>query len=184
MSEVPQQIPDLVRDSRLDVVRYDGQTGTTTQKCKVNQSIQRNAFILETWKKDRRIGVGQGSFARVWLEVNRDDVARLRARVVKEIDVSDRRLTATDFIRELEAIAKFSHEKVKHHQLSLSSALILMTSSTTTALLRHSAGLRETNYSASLWNTCVKATSLATFRIIPVSKRRTPEALPVRSWRD
>ena len=33
-------------------------------------------------------------------------------RVVKEISISDTRLTSADYIRELEAIAKFSHPNV------------------------------------------------------------------------
>lgn len=111
-------IPDLVRDSKFEA-HFPGEYTTevvhTFQESDPT-SRRRLATRSERWKRERRIG-GGGSGS-VWLERCIEDTrigvaAQTRAvRAVKQIEMNTQ-LGSIDYIRELEAIAKFSHDRVR-----------------------------------------------------------------------
>lgn len=84
----------------------------------------------ERWERGRNLGAG--SFGTVWLEklVTENDEEKYRA--VKGIRKGVQRSKAIDYSRELEAIAKFSHQKVRE-----SSTFVLCFHSCPTLLLSH-----------------------------------------------
>ena len=99
-------IPDLVRVSKLETefslnpeytqhVQYV--SGTTLRQRRVRKE--------ERWKREKTLG--NGSFGIVWLErcVQGDGEGKVRA--VKKVQ----KLDSSDYHRELEAIALFSHSK-------------------------------------------------------------------------
>ncbi|KAI9667449.1 MAG: hypothetical protein M1821_000265 [Bathelium mastoideum] len=103
------KLSDLVRDSKLETWSDRGyfvheRLETRTEYGK--RPVPRREF----WQRQRRIG--GGGFGAVWLEkcVHGQRSGELRA--VKQISMtSSTRLRPGNFSRELEAIAKFSHEK-------------------------------------------------------------------------
>jgi serine/threonine protein kinase len=64
----------------------------------------------ERWKRGRNLGTG--SFGTVWLEKLIVENGE-KYRAVKEVRKVVQRSKAIDYSRELEAIAKFSHQKVQ-----------------------------------------------------------------------
>jgi hypothetical protein len=115
MSRIPNQhLPDLVKDSQLEVTYYNSQQGITVHRRRVERNVQRDAHQLEKWVRGRK-PLGKGGFGIVWFEAvmnNENEIMRTRA--VKEISIATNQVVATDYLRELEAIAKFSHEKVRN----------------------------------------------------------------------
>jgi hypothetical protein len=103
------RLPDLVRDSQLDVEFRDGYTVHVYFESSL-ASRQRAVPREETWRHERQIG--GGAFGSVWLETCTSGRQEGAVRAVKKIAV--RRDSARDavYTRELEAIAKFSHPKV------------------------------------------------------------------------
>ena len=109
---------DLIRDSRLKTEFTS--SGHTKHSFFVSDrsNRQRKALHEERWQRVRELG--NGTFGRVWLEQcvhrtstggrNRDAAAR----AVKEIGKGTATRSSIDYSRELEAIAKFSHEKVRY----------------------------------------------------------------------
>lgn len=100
-------IPDLVRISKLDTQFHSDPeytqhvhyvSGTTSRQRKIRKE--------ERWKRDRLLG--RGAFGSVWLEqcVDGDGIGKVRA--VKIIE----KLESTNYYKELEAIALFSHSRV------------------------------------------------------------------------
>jgi hypothetical protein len=65
----------------------------------------------ECWERGRNLGTG--SFGTVWLEKLITENGEEKYRAVKEIRKGVQRSKAIDYSRELEAIAKFSHQKVQ-----------------------------------------------------------------------
>src|SRR5205814_9192082 len=57
--------------------------------------------------------LGTGAFGTVWLEKLVTENGEIQHRAVKEIRKSAQKSKAVDYSRELEAIAKFSHPKVR-----------------------------------------------------------------------
>ena len=107
-------ILDLVADSRLEA-RFpnDGTTvHTFIELDKSHRRIQREEY----WKRERY--VGRGGFGRVQLEKCIAGEKRNSLRAVKVIDKPSNSTKTTDLYRELEAIAKFSHDRVLQTQLS------------------------------------------------------------------
>lgn len=115
---MPPPIPDLVRVSKLDThfysdpeytehIRYVSGTGTGTTP------RQRRVRKEERWKKETRLG--SGAFGIVWLErcIQGDGTGSFRA--VKKIP----KLESSNYYRELEAVALFSHSKVSILSLSI-----------------------------------------------------------------
>src|SRR5690348_15308602 len=107
-------VSDLVRDSKLETyflpeciehVYYVSDLATG----------QRRVRREEYWKQDRHLG--SGTYGRVWLEkCVKDTEVKLRA--VKEIRKSLQPSRPIDYSRELEAIAKFSHQNVRSRTLN------------------------------------------------------------------
>jgi hypothetical protein len=109
--------PDIVRDSKLDV-RFDKGHTIHISYTTDPKSGQRAVPRYEAWCQKRRIG--RGAFADVWLEectrgVSEDGIGRLRA--VKQISTKQHGVKLEIFLRELEAISKFSHTKVSEVEL-------------------------------------------------------------------
>ena len=100
-------VPDLVRISKLDTQFYLDLGHTQHVKyVSGNTTTQRRVRKEEKWKKERRLG--RGSFGIVWLERCIEGDSKGEVRAVKKI----LKLESSDYYRELEAIALFSHAKV------------------------------------------------------------------------
>jgi calcium/calmodulin-dependent protein kinase I len=67
-------------------------------------------MLEETWKQQRQIG--SGGYASVWLEKCINGRKRGKVRAVKKIALSQNRIAEQTYVRELEAVTKFSHQKV------------------------------------------------------------------------
>lgn len=104
------RLPDLVRDSQLDVEFRDGCTVHTYLESNLS-SLQREVQREETWKQERQIG--DGGFGSVWLEICTRGTQRDTVRAVKKIAVRRNNTRDMVYVRELEAIMKFSHPKVR-----------------------------------------------------------------------
>ena len=103
------RLPDLVRDSQLDVELRDGYTVHVYFES--NPDSRRRAVQREeTWKLERHIG--GGAFGSVWLETCTSGRQKGAVRAVKRIALRQKSTRDAVYIRELEAIAKFSHPKV------------------------------------------------------------------------
>lgn len=103
-------ISDLVQDTKLETQFYRDHTehvyyvtGATPRQRKVRKA--------ERWERDEHIGTG--AFGTVWLEKSVTENGAVQHRAVKEIRKSAEKSRAVDYSRELEAIAKFSHPKVR-----------------------------------------------------------------------
>ncbi|KAL6412124.1 putative calcium calmodulin-dependent protein kinase type 1b protein [Ilyonectria robusta] len=104
-------ISDLIRDSRM-TTRFlpDGTTQHAIYSTRVQSGRRRRIRVEETWRKERELG--NSTFGRVWLEGCIAGPATGKLRAVKEMDKNSE-VPAIDYSRELEAAAKFSHEKVR-----------------------------------------------------------------------
>jgi len=101
-------IPDIVKVSKLDTqFSLDPEYTRHIQEVSESISERRKVRKEERWKKERRLG--RGSFGDVWLEqcIHGDSKGEVRA--VKKVQKVDR----NNYHRELEAIALFSHSKVR-----------------------------------------------------------------------
>jgi hypothetical protein len=98
-------LPELVRDSRLQATVQQNLTIHT------RPLGRRGVSRHETWEREKILGYG--GYGVVWLErkVNDDGPAQLRA--VKGIRISEPRTKGANYVRELEAMAKFSQDKVR-----------------------------------------------------------------------
>jgi hypothetical protein len=102
---------DIVRDSKLETVFGEGYTEHVYYVSGDNPR-QRKMRKEERW--ERRSSLGAGSYGTVWLEklmTTDDGVGECRA--VKAARKTLHLSAATDYCRELEAIAKISHQKVQ-----------------------------------------------------------------------
>jgi hypothetical protein len=100
---------DLVQDSRL-ITRFL-ENGTTVHSFIEPDGARRRIHREEYWKREQR--VGSGGFGQVQLEKCTEGKKRGNMRVVKIIDKQSNSPKPIDFNRELEAIAKFSHDRVR-----------------------------------------------------------------------
>jgi hypothetical protein len=110
---------DLIQDSKLDTWFDSGFTVHVYQE--VSTSSGRKVELRkEYW---RRVSlVGAGSYGRVWLEKCVQGHRDVEIRAVKQVSIRPLGTgTHIDYGRELEAIAKFSHNKVsaKYYRSSL-----------------------------------------------------------------
>ena len=103
------RLPDLVRDSQLDVELRDGCTVHVYFESNL-ASHQRAVPREETWKLERHIG--GGGFGSVWLETCTSGRQKGAVPAVKKIALHQNITRYVVYIRELEAIAKFTHPKV------------------------------------------------------------------------
>lgn len=100
------RLPDLVRDSRLETRFHTKYTSHIYHEADPS-SRQRQVERKEYWKREKRIG--RGGFGLVWLERCVKGQANAEVRAVKQFPKPAK---AKDYVRELEAIAKFSHPRV------------------------------------------------------------------------
>ncbi|KAH7146670.1 kinase-like domain-containing protein [Dactylonectria estremocensis] len=103
-----QRVPDLVHDSRLTTCFLPN--GATQHTVYHQSRNRRPARVNETWYRQRELG--NGSFGCVWLERCASGPAEGKLRAVKDIR-KDPSLPVS-YSRELEAMAKFSHERYVH----------------------------------------------------------------------
>ncbi|KAF2498276.1 hypothetical protein BU16DRAFT_558348 [Lophium mytilinum] len=102
-------VSDLVRDSRLKT-RFSSKYTQHVFYVSGETPRQRKVRREERWERGESLG--SGSFGTVWLEKLMAEQTNSKFRAVKEIRKVQRGSKAIDYSRELEAIAKFSHEKV------------------------------------------------------------------------
>jgi hypothetical protein len=160
---------DLVKDSKLETIfRHE----YTIHIFDVSGETQRQIRREERWKKEEELG--KGGFGIVWRETLVTDTGISRERAVKKIH------KRADYVRELEAIAKFSHAKVRLSLISMRWESHGK-SSTYGALCNHSDGTSVMTRFILRWNTFSWALSN------PVSRRhyqsKTRSRSPSKSWR-
>ena len=105
---------DLLQDSKLETQFYsDPEYTQHVQYVSGSTTRQRKVRKEEKWMRER--GLGRGSFGIVWLErcIQGDSEGKVRA--VKKVE----KLKSSNYYRELEAIALFSHSKVSRLLLSI-----------------------------------------------------------------
>ncbi|KAH7163515.1 kinase-like domain-containing protein [Dactylonectria estremocensis] len=102
----PTRLPELARDSELSTTFQSDLTIHT------KPSSRRNAPKAEVWRQEKMLG--HGGFGVVWLQrrISESPVAP-QLRAVKQIQISDRNSGAKGYVRELEALAKFSQDRYK-----------------------------------------------------------------------
>jgi len=107
-------LPDFVRQSRLVTPRCDG--GVTIHELHDGSAATPGSPPTPRQERWERIPPpwGEGILGKVWLEGRRDDPGGLPTvfRAVKEIRIAHPRLKPSDYCYELEAIMKFSQQKV------------------------------------------------------------------------
>lgn len=148
-------LSDLVVDTRLDAVV--SASHTIQARYVSNPAIgQRRTRLEENWHRTKELG--RGTFGVVWLETCVAGPSLSQLRAVKEIrkdgDVST-------FYRELDAVARFSQERVRipsNPLLELPDHFISRITSTVTILFARSAGTKAAMLSLSRWNTSRWAT--------------------------
>jgi hypothetical protein len=107
-------ISDLVLDSKIETSFLDGGSHIRHVRTTLGSSARhRQLRTEETWQRKRSLGMG--TYGVVWLEQCIDGKERKRVRAVKEIR-KDGNLPTSFLFRELEAIAKFSHDRVSWDQ--------------------------------------------------------------------
>jgi hypothetical protein len=105
------RVSDLVRDSRLTTRFIPDRALTQHVSHHSSRSArQRRIRVEETWQRHQELG--NGTFGQVWLERCVAGPRDGQLRAVKAIP-KDRTSSANiDYARELEAMAKFSHDRV------------------------------------------------------------------------
>ncbi|KAI1090605.1 kinase-like domain-containing protein [Rostrohypoxylon terebratum] len=106
-----QSLPDIVRDSRLETEFFDGYTQHIVY---VSGHSARERHVPKEERWVRKEFLGQGAYGTVHLEQCKqgDGSARLRAvKQIKKYNVAGKEL---EYLRELEAISKFSHNRYSH----------------------------------------------------------------------
>jgi serine/threonine protein kinase len=99
-------LPELVRDTELATNFHHNNTLTIHYK-------RWDRRKREYWHRNQR-PIGSGGYGRVWLEQEVDSQGKpkeSRLRAVKELSCSSTQRALKEYVRELEAIAKFSQEK-------------------------------------------------------------------------
>ena len=100
-------ISDLVQVSKLETQFHSNPEYTQhVQYVSGSTARQRKVRMEEKWMEERRLG--SGSFGVVWLERCFQGNSEGKVRAVKKV----RKLESSDYYRELEAIALFSHSNV------------------------------------------------------------------------
>ena len=100
---------DLVHDSRLPT-EFVAQGIQNTTWAYRHTSGRRRVRQDELWRRQRKLG--DGAFGRVWLETSVTGPAPGRLRALKVVR-KDLNPIMVDYTRELEAAAKFSHDRVR-----------------------------------------------------------------------
>jgi serine/threonine protein kinase len=101
-------VSDFVKDSKLPTkLDLELTTHTFLESTSVTGRRGRRREREEVWKKKRHLGIG--TFGTVWLE---ECISEDKLRAVKEVRKPAPGSRALDYNRELEAIARFSQQKV------------------------------------------------------------------------
>jgi hypothetical protein len=108
------RLPDLVEDSKLHTEFRKGLTVHLLHELSRAKS-KRPVRKEQCWKREKQIGFG--GFGRIWLESSTLGEDKRELRAVKELEVPSHEKAKTTravrmYLRELEAIAKFSQRKV------------------------------------------------------------------------
>jgi hypothetical protein len=102
---------DLVLDSKLDTRFEPGLTVHTYRQLSTDSARRMVVHRQEYWRQISRIG--SGAYGSVWLEKCVQGHQDVEVRAVKEVSTRPLRSgRQIDYDRELEAVAKFSHDKV------------------------------------------------------------------------
>ena len=116
---------DLVVDSKLDTQFHSRYTVHVYREV-CNDSERRVVQRQEYWRPISEIGAG--AYGRVWLEKCVHGQRDIETRAVKKVSLRPlRNGKQIDFSRELEAIAKFSHDKASSEPLSIAFRKHLLT---------------------------------------------------------
>jgi serine/threonine protein kinase len=106
---VIERVSDLVRDSELDT--HINHEYTVHVYSEPDPDSRRRAVLREEYWRRQSL-IGGGSYRRVWLEKCEKGQRKIEVRAVKEIVTGKTgHCKPTNYNRELEAIAKFSHWK-------------------------------------------------------------------------
>lgn len=173
------RLSDLVRDSQLTAAFSSGLT-LHSYHVSSRSARQRKQVVEEAWEVQRELGNGTFGLVRLERCVKGPRAAQLRA--VKEIIKAPTQGAAViDYYRELEAMAKFSNEKVwRRCELATGSRQVLIRAcSMFTASSSCLAGMRGTTPSLLPWNISSMVTSRSTFR---VPLQRLKQERLRRSW--
>lgn len=104
------RLSDLVEDSKIRTVFLPARNQVRhTHPVQGNDVRNRQILVVETWQRTTRIG--SGAYSTVWLEKDVTEIPTARVRAVKEIKKLSSR-SKDDCYRELEAMAKFSQDRV------------------------------------------------------------------------
>jgi len=114
-------VSDLIRDSKLETTFCKGYTQHVYYVSGDNPR-QRMIRKEECWEGCGNLG--SGAFGTVWLEKLITDNSEEKYRAIKGIKKGIHQSGAIDFSHELEAIAKFSHQKVQESSISAYSLLV------------------------------------------------------------
>jgi hypothetical protein len=148
------QLPDIVRDSEL-VTEILGDHIIHAQYVSNPARRQRQQRLDEKWARKKKLG--GGSFGTVWLETCVSGPSMGSVRAVKEIIKPEGTKSGPDYGRELEAITKFSHRRVRD-SLFRRGTILLILDSIATGLSSLSAGSRPTLPFSLPWSTSNPAT--------------------------
>ncbi|KAI1764987.1 kinase-like domain-containing protein [Hypoxylon sp. FL1150] len=102
-------LPELVRDSRLEATFHPSPSTPIETTHEIR--LSRRVLHSETWIRERRLG--NGGYGTVWLERRSEMGSRAspQLRAVKELKVPRTQGGRDGYIRELEALAKFSKRR-------------------------------------------------------------------------
>jgi hypothetical protein len=104
-------LSDLVRDWKLESI-VDNNCTIQTRHISNPATGQWRSRVEERWQRKKELG--SGTFGIVWLEECTSGPSNGQVRAVKELrkGTTPSSMSPTNFSRELEAIFKFSHERV------------------------------------------------------------------------
>jgi hypothetical protein len=125
------RLPDLVRDSELPKTTIHGKVTRHLFALPGKSSRQRKIWQEQRWQQVSFLG--KGSYGDVWKEDLVQGGEGCRTRAVKVIRRTSSESATVDYVRELEAVAKFSQEKV---YTSPRTTAKLLTSNAVSHLLR------------------------------------------------
>ena len=103
-------LSDLVRDWKLESIVEDDSTLQIRHVSDAAAGLWRQR-VEERWNRTRELE--RGSFGVVWLEECTSGPSNGQLRVVKELRKQRRSMPPAYYSKELEAIAKFFHERVR-----------------------------------------------------------------------
>ena len=104
------RLPDLIQHQQLEVKLHDGYTIHEYFERGTLSRSRHRTVLRDIWKEVKQIG--GGAFGSVWLETCTSGRQKGSVRAVKKIALRGNNVSDAAYLRELEAISKFSHPKV------------------------------------------------------------------------